>query len=217
MRDWHADLAITAFGKITAVYGHINENGRFIRNWLAWKMAITDKMVKNSWLSVKIKPFLPGFTDKCSKKRLVSVNHQHNGQKFTDKPLENACLSVKCVLLTDKSSKTGALSVILPWISAQADAAQRSAFLIAANLKRAWFCRKNREIIPFADSVIELENRQKPALFFSRIDVVHVGILVQEAFSPDFVYFQGYATMRGYGQNADFWNLPVKSVQKQPS
>jgi hypothetical protein len=35
MRDWHADLAITAFGKITAVYGHINENGRFIRNWLA--------------------------------------------------------------------------------------------------------------------------------------------------------------------------------------
>ena len=33
-------------------------------------------------------------TDKCSKKRLVSVNHPHNGQKFTDKSLENAGLSV---------------------------------------------------------------------------------------------------------------------------
>ena len=32
MRDWHADLASTAFVKITAVYGHINENGRFVRN-----------------------------------------------------------------------------------------------------------------------------------------------------------------------------------------
>ena len=55
----------------------------------------------------------PGFTDKCSKKRLVSVNHHHNGQKFTDKSLENAGLSVKCVLLTDKSAKNGTLSVNL--------------------------------------------------------------------------------------------------------
>ena len=53
----------------------------------------------------------PGFTDKCSEKRLVSVNHQHNDQKFTDKSLENAGLSVKCVLLTDKSAKKGSLSV----------------------------------------------------------------------------------------------------------
>nr|WP_225354960.1 hypothetical protein [Ligilactobacillus ruminis] len=51
----------TAFGKITAVYGHINENGRFVRKWPARKMAITDKMVKNSWFSVKIKPFLTRF------------------------------------------------------------------------------------------------------------------------------------------------------------
>ena len=51
------------------------------------------------------------FTDKCSEKRLVSVNHQHNDQKFTDKSLENAGLSVKCVLLTDKSSKMKPLSV----------------------------------------------------------------------------------------------------------
>ena len=43
----------TAFGKITAVYGHIDENGRFVRNWTARKMAITDKMVKNGRLSVK--------------------------------------------------------------------------------------------------------------------------------------------------------------------
>ncbi|EGX99291.1 hypothetical protein ANHS_134 [Ligilactobacillus ruminis ATCC 25644] len=43
----------------------------------------------------------------------MSVNLHHNGQKFTDKSLENACLSVKCVLLTDKSAKTEALSVNL--------------------------------------------------------------------------------------------------------
>ena len=55
----------------------------------------------------------PGFTDKCSKKWLLSVNPHHNGQKFTDKSLGNAGLSVKCVLITDKSSKTAALSVNL--------------------------------------------------------------------------------------------------------
>ena len=42
---------------------------------------------------------------------LLSVNPQHNGQKFTDKSPENADLSVKCVLLTDKTSKMGSLSV----------------------------------------------------------------------------------------------------------
>ena len=60
----------TAFGKITAVYGHIDENGRFIRKWPARKMAITDKMVKNSLLSVKC-VFL---TDKSSKMKPLSVN-----------------------------------------------------------------------------------------------------------------------------------------------
>ena len=79
-----------AFGNITSVYGHIDENGLFVRNGPVRKMAITDK---------------------CSEKRLVSVNHQHNDQKFTDKSLENAGLSVKCVLLTDKSSKMKPLSV----------------------------------------------------------------------------------------------------------
>ena len=53
------------------------------------------------------------FTDKCSEKRLLSVNPQHNGPKFTDKSPENAGLSVKCVLLTDKSAKNGTLSVNL--------------------------------------------------------------------------------------------------------
>ncbi|MGO4865772.1 hypothetical protein [Ligilactobacillus ruminis] len=47
----------TAFGKIIAVYGHIDENGRFVRKWTVPKMAITDKMVKNSCLSVKIQAF----------------------------------------------------------------------------------------------------------------------------------------------------------------
>ncbi|KLA43571.1 hypothetical protein LRP_739 [Ligilactobacillus ruminis] len=76
MRDWYADLASTAFVKISAVYGHIDENGPSVRKWPARKMAITDKMTKNGGLSVK------------------------------------------CVLLTDKRSKTEALSVILPWIFA---------------------------------------------------------------------------------------------------
>ncbi|RGK48255.1 hypothetical protein DXD09_00530 [Ligilactobacillus ruminis] len=41
----------------------------------------------------------------------MSVNTHHNGQKFTDKSPKNAGLSVKCVLVTDKSSKKGTLSV----------------------------------------------------------------------------------------------------------
>ena len=46
----------TAFGKITVVYGQINENGSSVRKWPARKVPITDKMVKNSRLSVKIQP-----------------------------------------------------------------------------------------------------------------------------------------------------------------
>ena len=61
MRILRADLASTAFGKNTAVYGHIDENGQFVRKWLALKMAITDKMVKNGRLSVKIQPFRTRF------------------------------------------------------------------------------------------------------------------------------------------------------------
>ena len=90
MRFWRTDLSDAAFGKITAVYGHIDENGSSVRKRPARKMAITDKMGENSRLS---------------------VNSQHNGQKFTDKSPENADLSVKCVLLTDKTSKMGSLSV----------------------------------------------------------------------------------------------------------
>ena len=44
----------TAFGKITAVYGQIDENWEFVRNWPARKKAITDKMFKNSLLSVNL-------------------------------------------------------------------------------------------------------------------------------------------------------------------
>ncbi|HCI90170.1 MAG TPA: hypothetical protein DHV90_05475 [Lactobacillus sp.] len=51
----------------------------------------------------------------------MSVNPHHNGQKFTDKSLKIPCLSVKWVLLTDKSSKMRALSVnlneVLPQIT----------------------------------------------------------------------------------------------------
>ncbi|WP_270522092.1 hypothetical protein [Ligilactobacillus ruminis] len=66
-----AYLSGASFGKITAVYGYIDENGPFVRKRPAPKMAITDKS--------------PG----------------------------NDGLSVKCVLITDKSAKIDALSVNL--------------------------------------------------------------------------------------------------------
>ena len=46
----------TAFIKITAVYGQIDENWEFVRKWSSRKVPITDKMVKNNLLSVKIQP-----------------------------------------------------------------------------------------------------------------------------------------------------------------
>ena len=36
------------FVKIIVVYGHIDENGHFVRKWSSRKMAITDKCSKNS-------------------------------------------------------------------------------------------------------------------------------------------------------------------------
>ena len=42
-------------------YGHIVENGLFVRNWSAQKMAITDKMVKNGRLSVNLSEILARF------------------------------------------------------------------------------------------------------------------------------------------------------------
>ena len=98
-------MSSTAFGKITAVYGHIDENGRFVRKWTVQKMAITDKR---------------------SKKPVLSVNPQHNGQKFTDKSHENDGLSVKCVLITDKSAKIGSLSVNLSEILAHCPKKKKS-------------------------------------------------------------------------------------------
>ena len=46
-----------ALDEITDVYGHIDENGRFVRNWPARKMATTDKIGKNIRLSVKFQSF----------------------------------------------------------------------------------------------------------------------------------------------------------------
>ncbi|WP_270522852.1 hypothetical protein [Ligilactobacillus ruminis] len=54
---------------MTAVYGHINENGVSVRKWPARKMAITDKMVKNGRLSVKIQLFRTRFYGQIIKKR----------------------------------------------------------------------------------------------------------------------------------------------------
>ena len=61
VRILRADLASTAFGKIIAVYGHIDENGPSVRKWPAPKMAITDKMVKNGLLSVRFQTFRTRF------------------------------------------------------------------------------------------------------------------------------------------------------------
>ena len=51
----------TAFGKITVVYGHIDENGHAVRKRTVPKMPFTDKIVKNGRLSVKTQTFLPRF------------------------------------------------------------------------------------------------------------------------------------------------------------
>ena len=56
-----ADLSGAAFGKITAVYGQIDEKGHAVRKWPARKKAITDKMIKNGRLSVKIQTFRTRF------------------------------------------------------------------------------------------------------------------------------------------------------------
>ncbi|MGO4925201.1 hypothetical protein ACTQ44_09790 [Ligilactobacillus ruminis] len=69
-------MSSTAFGKIIVVYGQIAENGHAIRKWPAQKMAITDKMVKNGRLSVKIQCFGPCFTDRCSKKPALPVKFE---------------------------------------------------------------------------------------------------------------------------------------------
>ena len=119
-------MSSTAFGKITAVYGHIDENGRFVRKRTVPKMAITDKMVKNSCLSVKIQVFLIWFYGQTLQKPVLSVNPHHNGQKFTDKSHENDGLSVKCVFITDKSAKIGALSVNLSEILAHCPKKKKS-------------------------------------------------------------------------------------------
>ncbi|KLA47504.1 hypothetical protein [Ligilactobacillus ruminis] len=54
-----ADLSGAAFGKITAVYGHVDKNEHLSINGLL--MAITDKMGKTSRLSVKIQTFRTRF------------------------------------------------------------------------------------------------------------------------------------------------------------
>ena len=58
----------TAFGKITVVYGHIDENGHAVRKRPARKMVITDKMVKNGRLSVRFQPFRPRFYGQMTQK-----------------------------------------------------------------------------------------------------------------------------------------------------
>ncbi len=78
----------TAFVKITAVYGQIDENGHAVRKWPARKIAITDKIGKNGRLSVKIQAFRPRFYGQMVQKAGLSVNPHQNGQKFTDKSLK---------------------------------------------------------------------------------------------------------------------------------
>ena len=65
-----ADLSGAAFGKSSAVYGHIDENGPFVRKRTARKKAITDKMVKNGSLSVKIQAVWTRFYGQTLQKSL---------------------------------------------------------------------------------------------------------------------------------------------------
>ena len=65
-----ADLSGAAFGKIIAVYGHIDENGHAVRKRSSRKMPITDKMVKNSLLSVKIQTLRTRFYGQMIQKSL---------------------------------------------------------------------------------------------------------------------------------------------------
>ena len=51
----------TAFGKISSVYGHIDENGHAVRKWSARKRPITDKTVKKRCLSVRFQPLRTRF------------------------------------------------------------------------------------------------------------------------------------------------------------
>ena len=56
--------------KVSAVYGHIDENGSSVRKRLARKMAITDKMVKNGTLSVNLDGILAELVEQyCISKR----------------------------------------------------------------------------------------------------------------------------------------------------
>ena len=101
----------TAFGKITAVYGQIDENGHVVRKWPARKIAITDKIGKNGRLSVKIQTFRPRFYGQMVQKAGFVRKSSSKWSKIYGQIIEKAGLSVKCVLLTDKSAKNGALSV----------------------------------------------------------------------------------------------------------
>ena len=78
---------------------------------LAKSLLFTDTSMKMDALSVNGSPEKYRLRTKWSKNSLLSVNSHHKGQKFTDKSLGNASLSVKCVLITDKSTKIGSLSV----------------------------------------------------------------------------------------------------------
>ena len=75
----------TAFGKITVVYGHIDENGHAVRKRTVPKMAITDKMGKNGRLSVKIQTFRTWFYGQILQKagfvRKMRFDYGQNGQK----------------------------------------------------------------------------------------------------------------------------------------
>ena len=88
-----ADLSDAAFGKSSAVYGHIDENGSSVHKRLARKMTITDKMGKNSRLSVNLSAILDKSVEQhCIQKsrtksvanRLPSFSFSFNSNKKRD-------------------------------------------------------------------------------------------------------------------------------------
>ena len=84
-------LRSASFGKSAAVYGHIDENGTFVRKRPARKMAITDKIVKNGRLSVKCVLL----TDRSAKNGALSVNLS----EILDRLVEQYCRLKKVVFI----------------------------------------------------------------------------------------------------------------------
>ena len=122
-----ARWANAAFGKITADYGHIDENGSSVRKWPARKTEITDNQFQNCHLSVipsrRVDWACATFDKKSRFPRITYQNQRNAEKKKTASPrglliiiclqcfhrrLPSACrlLRIQGTLLLQKRSQT---------------------------------------------------------------------------------------------------------------